>query len=466
MTRPKFVGILILFTGTALLAFAALRWLPDRSPPDPRPLGTLADVLAFQERDDFNVLFILVDTLRADHLSAYGYERPTSPRLAALGESGIRFSEHVSQSSWTKCSMASLWTGLYPPRSGVLRSQHALSEEATLPAEIFQEAGFRTAGIWRNGWIAGNFGFGQGFETYTQPKPSRMNRPSPAKQPNLILAGSDVDIVHSATSFLNVYGQERWFLYLHMMDVHQYVSSADEAIFGTSYLDIYDNSILWTDNLIGHLLDALDERGLRERTLIVFASDHGEAFGEHDGEGHARNVYGEVTTTPFILSFPFRLSPGLVVDSRSENVDLWPTVLELAGLSPLDDPDGRSLLPDIVAAAEGETGAGDDLAFAILDQTWGRSGIDPEPQVAVNEGPWRLLYSSARPDRPELFDKSADPYEQRNLSKENPEVTAQLTQLAQDHIESRESPWGGEAPSIEIDEMRAGQLRALGYGIE
>ena len=460
------VRILIALAGIVLLAFAALRWVSERPPQDPRPPGTIEDVLAFQERDDFSVLFILVDTLRADHLSAYGYERPTSPRIKALADSGIRFAHHVSQSSWTKCSMASLWTGLYPPRSKVLRSPHAVSDDATLPAELFRDAGFRTAGIWRNGWIAPNFGFGQGFETYTQPKPSRMNRPSPHQQPNLQLAGSDSDIIKSAMTFLNVYGQERWFLYLHMMDVHQYVSSADEAIFGTTYLDIYDNSILWTDNLIGHLLDVLDNRGLRERTLIVFAADHGEAFGEHDGEGHARNVYGEVTTTPFILSFPFRLEPGLVVNSRSENVDLWPTVLELAGLEPLDDPDGRTLVPDIVAAANGTDDAGDDLAFAVLDQTWGQNGNEPKPQVAVNQGSWRLVYSTARPERPELYDKLEDPREQRNLSEEHPEVTEDLIQVAQEFLERDSAPWGGDAPSIEIDEMQAGQLRALGYGVQ
>lgn len=464
MNKRHRVPVLIILAIVAMFVVTLATRAP--SPSDSRPMGTLDDVLAFQERDDFNVLFILVDTLRADHLSAYGYERPTSPQIADLAETGIRFSRHISQASWTKCSMASLWTGLYPPRNGVLRSSHAVSEEARMPAEIFREAGFRTAGIWRNSWIAPNFGFAQGFEMYTQPKPSPMDRPSPAKQPNLMLAGSDSDIIRSAFSFMRAYGDQRWFLYLHMMDVHQYVSSADEAIFGTQFLDIYDNSILWTDGLIGHLLDELDERGLREKTLIVLASDHGEAFGEHDGEGHARNVYGEVTTTPLILSFPFRLDPGIVVDSLTENVDLWPTVLELVGLPPLDDPDGRSLVPDIIATENGEEEIGDELAFATLDQAWGQERNDPSPQVAVNQGLWRLIYSTARPELPELYDKSRDVYEQKNVSKEFPEITAELVETARDHLESRPAPWGGGAPTIEIDALQAEQLRALGYGVQ
>ena len=107
-------------SGLALLILAAVSSLFPSG--DSRPAGTLDDVLALRERDDFNVVFILVDTLRADHLSAYGYERPTSPNVDALAASGVRFGDHVSQSSWTKCSMASLWTGLYPARSRVTRA--------------------------------------------------------------------------------------------------------------------------------------------------------------------------------------------------------------------------------------------------------------------------------------------------------------------------------------------------------
>ena len=131
---------------------------------DSRWRGTLADVWKLGEREDLNVLFVLVDTLRADHLGSYGYARDTSPVIDELARRGIRFAHHVSQSSWTKCSMASLWTGVYPNRSRVLHAQHAISEAAVLPAEIFRDAGFRTAGIWRNGWIAPNFFLSEVFE--------------------------------------------------------------------------------------------------------------------------------------------------------------------------------------------------------------------------------------------------------------------------------------------------------------
>ena len=435
---------------------------------DPRPRGTLEDLLALRTRSDLNVLFVLVDTLRADRLGVYGYARDTSPNLSALAATGVRFAHQVSQSSWTKCSMASLWTGLYPVRTRVLRAYDALSPNARMPAEIFQEAGFRTAAIWRNGWIAPNFGFSQGFEIYLSPRSQRRNDAQIMRRenPNISPDGDDADILVSALEFLRAHGHERWFLYLHMMDVHQYAYSEETALFGTSYSDSYDNAIRWVDSLLGHLLDELAQRGLRERTLVVFSSDHGEAFGEHDGEGHARNVYGEVTQTPLILSFPFRLEPGIVVEARSENVDLWPTVLELVGLSPLPDPDGRSLVPEIVAAAGGRAEPdGDGVAFAQIDQAWGRIQQRPRPMVAMNEGRWRLIYRAASPKRSELYDKGEDPGEQQDLAEEQPELMEALNAKAGAYLRSRPPPWGGDAPSVEIDEMQLNQLRALGYGV-
>jgi len=199
----------------------------------------------------------------------------------------------------------------------------------------------------------------------------------------------------------------------------------------------------------------------------VFSADHGEAFGEHGGEGHARNVYGEVTQTPLIMSFPFRLEPGIVVEARSQNVDLWPTMLELLGLPPLTDVDGRSLVPKIVAAAEGEASPDEEgVAFAQIDQTWARDREDPRPMVAVNQGQWRLMFRAGSPERSELYDKWADPREQRDVADEQPEVTEALIGRAIDYLKSPPPPWGEGETSVEIDAMQLNQLRALGYGVK
>ncbi len=465
--RPVFAAVAAI-AAIALLAAGMRHFFSGEGErPDSRPIGTIEDVLALRDRDDLNVLFVLVDTLRADRLGSYGYERDTSPNLDALAATGIRFAQQTSQSSWTKCSMSSLWTGLYPARTRSLRAYDVLSEQATMPAEVFREAGFRTAAVWRNGWIAPNFGFSQGFEIYLSPRGPRGPRMNRVDNPNIALEGSDGDIINSAREFLRAHGHERWFLYLHMMDVHQYAYSEDTALFGTDYSDSYDNSIRWVDSLLGHLFDDLEKQGLRENTLIVFSADHGEAFGEHDGEGHARNVYGEVTTTPLIMSFPFRLEPGIVVEALSENVDLWPTALELVGLPPLPDTDGQSLVPQIVAAADGASDAdAEGVAIAHLDQSWGRAQQRSRPMVSFTEGRWRLIYRAHAPKKSELFDKWQDPREQRNVAEDWPEVFEDLSGKAKAYLASRPPPWGDDAPTVEIDEMQLHQLRALGYGVQ
>src|SRR5258705_11354817 len=135
------------------------------------------------------------------------------------------------------------------------------------------------------------------------------------------------------------------------MDVQHIVYYESSAIFGTSYSDIYDQSIHWVDHLIGALFDELERLDLLSRTIVVIAADHGEAFLEHGREGHAQDLYGEVTHVPLIIIPPFLLEPGVRVHATVSNADLWPTLLELVGLPPLPGADGRSLVPLVLAAA-------------------------------------------------------------------------------------------------------------------
>jgi arylsulfatase A-like enzyme len=250
------------------------------------------------------------------------------------------------------------------------------------------------------------------------------------------------------------------------MDVHQYVYDEDSALFGTGYSDIYDNSIRWVDRLVGGVIDDLDRRGLRDRTLIVLASDHGEAFGEHGREGHARDVYSEVVTTPLIVSFPFRLPEPVVVDFVSENVDLWPTLLDLLDLPPIEGANGRSMVPEIQATIAGEVLEAEPR-YAHIDQSWGRTEEEPQPMVAVTEGPYRLVYREAGrgPRRAELYSYQPEQQETRRIDTEEPEVRRRMIELAQAYLESEPALWG-DAPEVELDDAQLQQLRALGYEIE
>ncbi|MBK7948513.1 MAG: sulfatase [Deltaproteobacteria bacterium] len=437
---------------------------------DPRPVGTIDQIDALRERKDLNVLFILTDTLRAGRLHAYGYSRETSPTFDYMAETGVRFARHLAQSSWTKCSMASLWTGMYPQRTGVLRTPHAAPEGAKMPAEILREAGFRTAGLWRNGWVAPTFGFSQGFEVYERPTPKAMSRNMRVENPNITLEGTDNDVIDAAEEFLRIHGRERFFLYVHLMDVHQYLYDTNSAVFGATYSDIYDNSVLHTDGVIGRLLTLFVDQGLLQKTLVVMAADHGEAFGERGIEGHAREVDLEETDIPLILGFPFRLDPGVVVSTRTRNVDIWPTVLDLLGLPRLMDPDGRSLVATIKASARNKPIPDDVPGIAHLERGWGRPELPSRPTVAVTKGPYRFILQLApdasRDQRVEtLYDASNDPQERKNVIEQNPEIAAELRALADAYLLQTPPPWVGTPTNVDLDEKEADELRALGYAV-
>ncbi len=434
-------------------------------PNDRRPRGTADDIAGLKDRTDLNVLFILIDTLRADRLGSYGYRRDTSPTLDRVASSGVRFARHLAQSSWTKASMASLWTALYPARTGITRFDDVIPDQARLAAEVLKDAGFLTAAIYRNGWIAPNFGFDQGFDVYSRPGPRRLPPSVRINNPTIKRIGTDEDTITSALEFLRIHGRDRWFLYLHFMDVHEYVYDEKSALFGGSYSDIYDNAIRWVDGTIGIFLDHLAAGGYMENTLIAIGADHGEAFRERGIEGHARNVYRESTEVPFLLSLPFRLEPGVVVDVRTRNVDIWPTLFDLIGLPPPPGIDGRSLVPQLLASARGEPPSGAETsAIAALDRHWGQRGRPPQPTVAVAEGTFRYVRTGLSPRRREqLFDSQGDPGELEDRAADNPEVLERLRSVAEAYLET--TPAWGDAPTREIDELELNQLRALGYAI-
>jgi len=437
-------------------------------PTDERPMGTVADIEALAERDDVNVMFILIDTLRADRMSAWGYHRDTTPFMERLADDGVRFSQHIAQSSWTKCSMASLWTGLYPSRTGVTRFDDVLSDEAVMPAELMQEAGFRTVGLFRNGWVESYFGFGQGFDVYTRPVGQRPDESVRRENPTISDASTDAGAVSAAEEFLRAYGDERWFLYLHLMDVHEYLYDEDSALFGTAFSDVYDNSIRRMDRVVERLYEVLMRRGLLENTVIVIASDHGEAFSERGYEGHARFVYKETTHVPLLMSFPFRLKGGTVVEDVTRNIDLWPTMLDLLGLPAMKVTDGTSQRDALIAAVSGESAndGANDGGWAHLDRTWGQRGMDPKPTVSRVDDQYRYVRLTRQDGSytDELFDRRDDPAELQDVGEAQAQVLERMRTEADEYL-GGEVPWSEEVPALELDEMQLNQLRALGYQV-
>lgn len=430
------------------------------------PPGTAAEFNSLSERDDLNLLFIVIDTLRADRMSMYGYERETTPYMDALAARGVRFGTVEAQSSWTKASMASMWTARYPQTSGIELSFQAMPAEATLPAELLQDEGYRTAGLWRNGWLANNFGFDQGFDFYYRPAPSREPNPTVRNSPSSEkLIGTDLDITESAIEFIRGHRDERFFLYLHYMDVHQYVYNDVTPPWGSGFSDTYDRAIHWTDQNIAQLIEMLKQEKILDRTMIVIASDHGEAFFEHGSEGHGRELYGELLNVPLIIVPPFALDEGVVVEETVANIDIWPTLLDIMGLPQMEGAEGRSLLPLILdPSAEGQ-GTGElrgRTLFAELNRAWGRKRNRTDRLISMRDDVHRYIFRENKPETSEAYNLLVDPGEQDNILAGGDDRAEVFRARVDEFLESKSPDWG-EAPEVEVDEMMRNQLRALGY---
>jgi arylsulfatase A-like enzyme len=453
----------LLVTVTVGLILAGVSQLIEIRTPD-RPRGSWEEIRKLATREDLNVVFVLIDTLRADRLSAYGYERATSPIIEALASSGVRFADTLAQSTWTKSSMASLWSSTYPATNRITGWSHGMPEALATPAETLRDAGYRTVGLFRNGWVAPTFKFNQGFDLYFLPLPRKRPAGLNQKSPSAVkLPGTDRDLTDAAVEFLRNVGDDRFLLYLHYMDVHQYVYDGSLEV-GSGFSDIYDSSIRWVDGNVGALVAALQELELMQRTLLVIGSDHGEAFYEHGLEGHGRDVYLETTRVPLVIALPFRLRQGIVVETPVENVDIWPTILDLLGLNVPAHADGRSLVPLIEAAARGAhpDEAPDEKRprFAYLDQSWGIRNAKPRALASVSEDGYRLIRHAG--GRVELYDLEADPGESRNVAKAHRDVATRLGAVLQHHLNAPEPEWG-PPESVALTDMELIHLRALGY---
>ena len=304
------------------------------------------------------VILICIDTLRADRLGCYGYDaRETSPRIDELARRSTVFADVTAPAGWTKPSVPSFLTGLYPLQHGVYEgsarglagtSSDALPDDATTLAERFRDAGWRTAAFVRNAQLRPGLGFEQGFELYRDE------------------AGDARSIRWRALDWLDGLGpDEPFFLYLHLLDVHMPYPIPDECVERFLPLDraapfreegwrdlrdavndgereltagergdldaLYDASIRYVDDELGRLLDGLALRGLDGDAIVAIVSDHGEELGERGRIGHGHGLSEVLLSVPWILHVPGE--PGQRVESPVNLVDLYPTLLASAGLA-------------------------------------------------------------------------------------------------------------------------------------
>ncbi len=457
-----------------------------------------------------NVVLVVLDALRADHLSGYGYPAPTSPAIDALGETGVFFSRAYAQSSWTRPATASLLTSLYP-------SQHAhgwerdtaLSETLTTLPELLRDAGYATAAFSGNTHVTPEAGFAQGFETFQScddagrgrtslllgvwkwtdallghlapltgnPAPLRFWRAEIRVDGVIGNGRSDVILVRAFERWLRRTDPDRpFFAYLHLMSPHvQYDPSAESRrLLGASptavvrstpphtecfgaggeippaqrreLLALYDATIRDGDGFVGSVVEYLERRGLGARTMVVVTADHGEEFFDHGNWGHGQSLYEELTRIPLVIRRPFGREAGRRHDTPVMAVDVMPTILAEAGVPIPRQLVGRSLID-----------RGDervhDVVFSQLLKTecagW-----------AVVAGDWKYFeWEHGGSERKMLFDLERDPAEQAAMAVDGRQ---DLVQRLEQH-RRQATRIVSQAQTDSLNAQQVERLRALGY---
>jgi len=410
-----------------------------------------------------NLVLIVIDTLRADHLPFYGYAHPTAPFLSELAQDGIVFDRAYSTSSWTAPATASLFTSLYPFQHGVITGMvatlrarevdptitlHAIPDEAVTITEILRSSGYRTFGVADNLNICADEGFDQGFDAFH----SDNDRGAAAVRARVEDWMEDMR------------GRESpYYLYLHFMDPHkpytiQRIYFDQLWVDDTTEVAAYDSEIRHVDEQIRMLYEAL---GWGENTIVFITADHGEEFGEHGDFGHGHNLYDETLQVP-LLAYPSSAF-GRESDRVSEPVsliDLLPTLREIAGAPASAHEEGRSLLRALRGEARSPADRRELFAHLERTQLEYRKG---EARVvrAVISGSEKFILTTPG-WREELYDVVDDPREANDLRPSHPARAEQLRRSFE-AFEDNCFRLSAASKEIQLDESQVEKLRSLGY---
>ncbi|MBZ0236326.1 MAG: sulfatase-like hydrolase/transferase, partial [Deltaproteobacteria bacterium] len=353
---------------------------------------------------DWNLVLITIDTLRADHVGAYGYPRPTTPTLDAIAAEGALFEAGWAHAPSTRYSIPALLTGRLP-LDVFYDTSHpgwpGLLPRATTLAELLKPQGFTTGAITNYWYFDRSRRMNQGFDSYDNEN-ARLHQGS---DPAHTRGSSSAQQTDKALAFVAMNAPKRFFLWVHYYDPHhEYEAHPGVPSFGTAPVDLYDQEIRFTDMHIARLVEDLKARGLWEKTLVVVTGDHGEGFGEHGILLHGYDLYAPQTKVPFIIRVP-GLAPRRV-RTAAGHVDLMPTLANLAGAPATTEMMGRSLLPWLA-------GAPDDLDRPVFQQL-SYEGNHEKRGAATSR--CHVLYNVSPHTSWEIYDVSRDPGETRDLS--------------------------------------------------
>ena len=426
------------------------------------------------QRPHTSVVVVVVDTLRADHLGAYGYQRQTSPNLDRWSEKGRLFERALSTSSWTMPSFGSLYTGLIPLRhgGGILQANsRTRPRRSVIPiAEHLKTSGIRTGAVVNNPYLGRVFGLDRGFMVYDHVAGDNKN------------SRRADEMVDRALALVDQWLDESFFLLVHFFDPHldydapppfrgsfsgAYESrlslpvsslgvSRDRATtLPTADKDFvvaaYDEEVAFMDEQFGRLLEALESKGVLDTTLVVFTSDHGEEFFEHGRFEHGHEMWQELLHIPLVFWGP-DVTPGREPGPVSL-VDVAPTILEWLGVEPLSSTDGISLWPNLQSERR------------IPERTlYAQRVLSGPPRSAIFRWPVKVVAdASFQPIR--AIDLDADPLERNDWSATD---SADVSTLVRQHLTlTREVavdyPTMPQDDAPELDEETLERLRSLGY---
>jgi arylsulfatase A-like enzyme len=435
-----------------------------------------------------NVIVLLVDTQRADALTTYRQSRVQSPQIERFARESVVFERCQTPANWTKPACASVLTGLHPLSHRALTESAALSSSSRLCSETFQAAGFQTAALIANGYLAAEFGFNQGWNLYRNY--IREQLPTIAER-----------VFGDALSWIEQNRSQRMFMYLQTIDPHvPYDPPAEDLrIYDPAPYEgpvvprstgnlleefkreqvqlaprdrerlraLYDGEVTYHDRQFGRFIDRLRELGLLDSTLIVLTADHGEEFFEHQSVGHGHSLFQELLHVPLIVRLPGQAPEGRRLTQPASLVDIVPTVLEAAGIERSAEIEGRSLLSEV-------RGGASPVLAAAFSSAWD-TGNSRETAWAARVGEWKLRMHG--PANTYLYNLAADPQEQSDVDVESPiALRAARILLGQFLGAPNKGNWTAAAvaettvarpqPQAEEAEMTpelCAQLRALGY---
>ncbi len=322
----------------------------------PAPPEPFAPVPAAVPRD-LDVLLITIDTLRADHVGAYGYRRPTTPRIDRLAARGAVFENAWAHAPSTRYSIPAILTGRYPLEVEYVeipREWPGISERHTTIAEVMKARGLATSAVLNYWYFDKKRRMDQGFDHYDNSN-KRLHKGIPGEGPARTSGTSAREQTAAAIAELDritaAGPTARFFLWVHYYDPHMdYERHPGTRSFGSGKVDLYDHEIRFTDEQIGALLDHLQSIGRADRTAVVITGDHGEGFGEHGIDLHGYHLYAPQTRVPLIIRVP-GLPPRRIA-LPAGHVDILPTLANLVGAEPVAGSMGRSMV-DVLAGAPG-----------------------------------------------------------------------------------------------------------------